>query len=89
MFMETKHGYSYRAPAQASAPVAAPAKSAPRPVTAEEEAQVVALFNGGMSKNAIANLVGRSPRTIGRILERATREDAPQMALRLLDGGAS
>ena len=89
LFMEAKHGCSYRAPTPVVAPVAAPVKPAPRPVTAEEEARVVALFNGGMSKNAIGKLLGRSPRTIGRILDRATRESDPQTALRLLDGGAS
>jgi prophage antirepressor-like protein len=51
----------------------------PRPVTPEEAAQALDLFNTGASKYAIARALDRSTRTIGRILDRATAQ-APQTA---------
>lgn len=70
-------------PTPPTPPPAAPARVLK--VTAAEVATVLELFNAGRSKGAIARATGRSTRTVGRIIDRATRADAaPQMALRLL-----
>jgi prophage antirepressor-like protein len=52
----------------------APPRPRPRPVTPEEAAQALDLFNTGASKYAIARALDRSTRTIGRILDRATAQ---------------
>jgi DNA-binding transcriptional ArsR family regulator len=54
------------------ATVAATTSGAPRPVTAAETAEALRLLNAGTSLSEIARHLGRSRRTIGRILERTT-----------------
>ncbi|AFL75379.1 helix-turn-helix domain-containing protein [Thiocystis violascens] len=88
LFLEAKHGRSYRAPAPI-AHVAAPVKPGPRPVTPEEAAEVLDRFTAGASRYAIGKALGRNSRTINRILARANADRAPQMALRLLAEGQS
>lgn len=67
----------------------APVKPAPRPVTDADRIEVLERYTSGQSRRAISKAMGRSHSTIRRILDLANAERAPQMALRLLDGGAS
>ena len=71
---ENAHLRQRAAPAFAAAP--APAATSPRPprrlTSAADRAHIVALFNAGQSKYAIAKATGWSTRAVGRILERAT-----------------
>jgi prophage antirepressor-like protein len=76
-------------PISSPAPIAGPAKPAPRPVTEEERVKVLELYTSGQSIRAISRAMGRSHSTIQRILDQANADADPQIALRLLDGGAS
>lgn len=70
--LEGQLGRSYRV--QPAAPVRpTPVTSAPRPVTPEEEAEVIERYTAGESKYAIAKALQRHGKTIDRILARAYR----------------
>jgi Rha family phage regulatory protein len=66
--LEHKLGRSYRV---AAVPVPAARPVAGRPVTADEIAEALRLFNAGASRGAIARAIHRHTRTVGRILDRA------------------
>jgi hypothetical protein len=87
LFLESQHGRSYRAP---SGPVAAaPVRTAPRRLSEADVTEILDRFTAGESRGAIARALGISARTVGRVLDRANADADPQIALRLLDGGAS
>jgi hypothetical protein len=72
-----------------AAPAPAPAKPVPRPVTEAERVEALERYTSGQSIRAISKAMGRSHSTIRRILDQANADADPQIALRLLDGGAS